>query len=78
MSFSEDINFSINDPKQQNFLQSPKISKTRIIIYILIPLIIISIILILIFTLKNNDKNNEIKDNLPSIYMENLETLKYC
>ncbi len=78
MSFSEDINFSINDPKQQNFLQSPKISKTRIIIYILIPLIIISIILILIFTLKNNDKNNEIKGNLPSIYMENLETLKYC
>ena len=76
MSFSEDINFSINDPKQQNFLQTPKTSKTKIIIYILISLIIISIILILIFTLKE-DKNNEIKDNLPSIYIENLETLKY-
>lgn len=78
MSFSEDINFSINDPKQQNFLQTPKTSKTKIIIYILISLIIISIILILIFTLKKDDKNNEIKENLPSIYMENLETLKYC
>ena len=30
------------------------------------------------FTLKKNDNNNENKDNLPSIYMENLDTTKYC
>jgi len=78
MSFSEDINFSINDPKQQNFLKTSKTSKTRIILYILISLIIISTILILILIIKSDDKNDEITYNLPSIYIENEETLKYC
>ena len=72
MNTSEDINFSINDAKQQNLVQTAKTSKKRVIIYRLIVLIIISIILILIFVLKKNDKRNENKDNIPSIYMENI------
>ena len=76
---SDDINYSLNNQKGQSLLESFKSSKKRkILLYGLICLLIIIIILILIFTLKSNNETTENKNELPSIFIEKLNTSNFC
>ena len=76
---SDDINYSLNNQKGQSLLESFKSSKKRkILLYGLICLLIIIIILILIFTLKSNNETKENKNELPSIFIEKLNTSNFC